>query len=134
MTIFPEDQSQKQRVLDQAKDTGMAFVLLSLVVWLITRHDIAVVISIGILLLTMAVPKMLIPVSALWFGFSRILGMVMSKILLVIIFLAFVVPVGTIRKWAGKDTLQLHAFKKKRSSGFIDRNHRYGPHDLLKPY
>jgi hypothetical protein len=120
--------------VDHAKDTGMALVVVGLIVWLRTKATIAVIISLCILLLTMIAPRSLMPAARLWFGLSRILGMVTSKILLALIFLVIVLPVGTIRKWGRKDTLQLNAFKKKRGSGFIDRDHRYAPDDLLKPY
>jgi|WetSurMetagenome_2_1015567.scaffolds.fasta_scaffold719171_2 hypothetical protein len=120
--------------LDHAKDTGMAVVLVGLIVWLRTKATIAVIISLCILLLTMTFPLVLMPAARLWFGFSRILGMVTSKIVLSLVFFTVVVPVGAVRKWAGKDTLQLNGFGKQGKSGFIDRNHRYTPDDLLKPF
>ena len=122
------------RTLDQAKDTVMAFVLVGLIIWLMTKADIAVIISIGILVITMAVPQLLLPLAKIWFGFSKLLGMVTSKIVLTLVFISIVLPVGMARKWARQDTLQLNAFKKKRLSGFVDRNHRYAPNDLSNPY
>jgi hypothetical protein len=122
------------RTLDQAKDTGMAFVLLGLIIWLMTKNEVSVIISIGILVITMAVPQLLLPLAEIWFGFSKLLGMVTSKIVLTLVFISIVLPVGMVRKWARQDTLQLNAFKKKRISGFVDRNHRYSPNDLLNPY
>jgi hypothetical protein len=120
--------------LDQAKDTGMALVLVGLIVWLNTKNKIAIVVSIGILLVTMATPRLLLPAARIWFGFSEILGKIVSRIVLSFIFIFLVIPIGLARRWAKKDSLQLRVFKKTIGTVFIDRNHRYLPSDLAKPF
>jgi hypothetical protein len=118
----------------QAKDTGMAVVLVLLLLWLAWRNDIYVVTAVVAHVLSMAIPQIWRPVAVIWFGFSHILGMVVSKVVLTIIFLLVVTPIGVCRRLAGSDSLKLKAFKKGRGSVMNARNYRFTGSDLERPY
>lgn len=127
--IFPTKISKKQ-----AGDTGMAIVLILLLLGLFTKNIIFYKIAIPVLVINMTVPMFYYFFAILWLGFSRLLGMVVSNILLTIIFIVMVIPVSLIRKIMGKDTLQLREFKKGTNSVMKVRDYTFGPADIEKPF
>lgn len=118
----------------QASDSGMALVLIALICFAVLRHDAWLYAAMAILVLNMICPIIFKPFAFLWFGLSRILGTVMSKIMLALVFFLVVFPMGLIRRILGKDTLRLHQFRKEKTSVFAERNHEYTAADLDKPY
>jgi len=119
---------------EQTKDTGMAMVLVCMIVWYFDRSEWLVLPAVFLLILNMVLPQAYKPVAVLWFGLSNRLGSMMSHILLTILFLLLVTPVGILRRWTGKDTLLLKQWKKTDTSVFRLRNHTYQPKDLEWPY
>ena len=119
----------------QAIDTGMAFTLLSLLLGTIffdikTLNLIAVI----ILIITMSIPNILKPLSVLWFGLSHLLGSIVSKIVLGIIFYGVVTPFGRFIFLFKKDPTNRHEFKKSRKTVFIDRNITFSSKDLKNAF
>lgn len=125
---------KNREVIDRARDTGMALVLVCLLAGLSTGRRAFQLVGIALLLLDMIAPISFKLASKAWFGLSAILGAVVPKVLLAIIYYLFVVPVGLARKLVGKDPMQTAKWKKGHPSVFVDRNHTYGPRDLEKPY
>jgi hypothetical protein len=119
---------------EQAKDTGMAAVLVCLILTQITQKQYFMVIAIILLLGNMVWPDLYRPVAKLWLGFSHFLGTYMSKLILAIIFTVLVIPVGVVRRLAGADALQLRKWKESTQSVFKVRDHRYEPDEIEKPY
>jgi hypothetical protein len=119
---------------DQAKDTGMAMTLICLLIGYFGHKDYFVGIAIVLLLGAMTWPPLFKPVGRLWFGLSFLMGIVLSKVLLSILFFAIVTPIGLIRRVTGADPLQLKKWKKDRTSVFRVRNHIFSSADLDKPY
>ena len=62
------------------------------------------------------------------------LGNVMSRVLLTVVWLALVVPVGLARRMLGKDAMRLKEWRSGDDSVFVARDHKYGPEDLQNPY
>jgi saxitoxin biosynthesis operon SxtJ-like protein len=119
---------------DQAKDTGMAMVLISLLTGLLGEKDIFMVLSIPLLLINMTFPLIYIPVAKLWLGLSHLMGTIMSKVILTGLFFVLVTPVGLIRKALGADPLQKKKWKESRSTVFKVRNHKFKAEDIEAPY
>ena len=118
----------------QARDTGMALVLICLLVaWLGHRRDFLGY-AIGLLVLDMVWPSAFKPAAKLWFGFSHILGTVMSKILLAVVFFTVLTPIGLARRIFGKDAMQARRFKKDSASVFRVRDHKFASNDIETPY
>ena len=120
--------------LDQAKDTGMAMVLICLLLGYFGKFPKFLPLSIALLLLTMAWPTAFRPLAGLWFGLSHLLSQVVSKIVLTLIFFLVVTPVGLIRRWLGSDSLQLGKWKKGSNSVFVERQGAIQERDLIHPY
>ena len=121
---------------EQCKDTGMAMVLILLIVALWKHQNALTYIKIatGVLVLDMIYPPLFKPFAIVWFGFSHLLGMVMSRVILSLVFFAIVMPIGVLRRLMGKDSLQLKTFKAATTSVMTIRNHTFTAADLEKPY
>jgi len=119
---------------DQSRDTGMAMVLLVLLIFLKTRRNGLLYAAVFLHVVNMIVPRIYAPVAVLWFGLSQVLGTVMSKVLLSILYFGLVTPIGALRRLLGKDSLQLRAFKASKESAMTVRNHLFVGQDIEKPY
>ncbi len=119
---------------DQARDTGMAMVLICLLLAYWGQRPLFLPLAIVLLILTMAWPPVFRPLAVLWFGFSHILGNLVSRLILTILFFGLVTPIGLIRRWAGRDSLQLRKWKKDTGSVFVERDGVIPPEDLVNPY
>lgn len=128
------DFSIKKMTKDQSRDTGMAIVLLLLLIYLKTRRDGLLYAAMLLHVLNMIVPRIYAPFAVLWLGLSHILGTVMSKVLLSILFFGLVTPIGVLRRLFGKDSLKLREFKASRESAMLARNHLFVAQDIEKPY
>ena len=120
--------------LDQCKDTGLALILIALLIVWAHRSFSLVAPAIVVLILTMAAPKLLSPLARLWFGLSHYLGQAASTILLSIVFFGVVTPIGLIRKFSGKDAMGLGQWRAGRQSTLIQRDHTFTAADLEKPF
>jgi hypothetical protein len=118
---------------DQAKDTGMVLVFIFLILSYFFAFNLYVV-SLCLLLLNMVWPNAFKPAAKIWFGFSRILGEVMSRVVLAIIFYIVVTPIGLIRILLNKDSLMLRKWKSGQDSVFSVRDHQYQQADIKNPY
>lgn len=119
---------------DQSRDTGMAMVLLLIILHIVLKQEKLVVGALALQVVNMTVPGVFRPVAVVWLGLSHIVGMVMSKILLSIVFFAVVVPIGMLRTFLGKDSLKLRVFKAGDESVMVVRNHTFAGRDIEKPY
>ena len=123
----------KNNIQQQAKDTGLAFVLISLIIYLFSDQRVWVIAGIFCLLLCMICPRAYQPASRVWFGLSHFLGGIISKIILTIIFYLVVTPIGLLRQRSGADAMNL---KKRcdKDSAFTERNITFSATDMEKPY
>jgi uncharacterized membrane protein len=115
-------------------DSGLALLLITLIVGFWYNQHLVSQVAIAEVLVLLVVPLLVYPFTFLWLNFSDLLGKVMSKILLTVIFFVFVWPVAMFRKAMGKDTLRLKGFKKNAKSVFTERNHTYTKSDFNAPY
>ncbi len=119
---------------DQAKDTGMVIVLICLILSYYTHELRLSYLALSVLIVNLVACNVFKPAAKIWFGMSHLLGDIVSKIVLSIIFIVMVIPVGTVRKLLGKDTLYLRRWKQDDRSVFKVREHVFEPADLEKPY
>jgi hypothetical protein len=119
---------------EQAKDSGMALTLILLLLGFFLQNVIFYKIAIPILLINMIYPMFYYPFAIMWYGLSNLLGTIMSKVLLSLVFIILVIPIGLMRKLIGKDPLLLKKFKKSSKSVMKIRNQTYKVSDLEKPF
>jgi hypothetical protein len=129
-----KDLIPKTITTDQSKDTGMAMVLICLLIAFFAGKHFFYGLAILLILINMIWPNIFKPVAKIWLGISHILGSLMSRIILGIIFLVLVLPVGIVRRAIGKDSLQLKKWKKGHASVFKTRDHEFTSEDIKHPY
>jgi hypothetical protein len=119
---------------DQAKDGGMAVVLIFLILGMVLKQKNFYTYAMAALIVNMILPGIYKPFAKVWFALANFLGTIMSKILLTIVYILLVLPVGLIIRLSGKDSLKLKQFKKGLSSVFKERNHEFRSPDIENPY
>ena len=119
---------------EQEKDTGLAAVLILLIITLFSHSDKFVLPAILLLVITMTWPPFFKLLAPLWFGLSHLLGGIVSWILLSAVFYVIVTPIGLIRKMLGADAMRTKLWKTGPASAFTERNHTYRSKDLETPY
>jgi Saxitoxin biosynthesis operon protein SxtJ len=127
--VFPKSISKKE-----ASDTGMAMVLICLLLGYATKKVIYYKIAIPVLVINMAFPMFYYPFAMVWLGLTNLLGMVVSKVLLSVVYILFLMPIGIIRRAMGKDSLNLTGFKKSKDSVMITRDIEFTANDIKNPY
>ena len=125
---------QKQINLEQARDSGLAIVLILLLIGYFKQDFVFIGWSIVILIVDMAVPQVFRPFAKVWLGISTILGTIMSKVVLFVVFFAILTPIGMIRGLFGADPMLNKQWRKGNASVFRVRNHRYRPEEIERPY
>jgi len=128
------DFSVKKMTKDQSRDTGMAMVLLLLLLYFKVRRDSLLYAAMLLHIVNMIVPLIYAPVAILWLGLAHVLGTVMSRVLLSTLFFGLVMPIGLLRRLFGRDSLKRRAFKASEDSAMIVRNHVFVAADIEKPY
>lgn len=134
MNKFLTDCFKRNITKDQSRDTGMAMVLLLLLMSGSFKHQVLIAVAIITLVVTMAYPQIYRPIAVIWLGGTHLLGTVVSKILLTIVFFGVVTPIGLVRRVMGIDSLRLKAFKSGDDSVMTIRNHTFVGQDMEKPY
>jgi hypothetical protein len=119
---------------DQCRDTGMAMVLLLLILAITLKRDAPVLAALVLQVGAMTVPRIFAPIAVVWLGLSHLLGALMSRVVLTIVFFLVVTPIGLVRRLLGKDSLRVRAFKAGDESVMLTRNQIASAADLERPY
>jgi hypothetical protein len=134
MTMFLKRVVRGDATKEQARDTGMALVLIMVLFWVFRRTDGWVLTAMAIHLVNMIAPQVFRPVAVIWFGLSHLLGTIASKVILAVIFFVVVTPIGVWRRLMGADSLKLKVFKAGTGTVMQERNHLFVGKDLEQPY
>jgi hypothetical protein len=119
---------------DQTKDSGMALILILLLLGIFLRRDILIKFGAIALVLDMIFPYIFFPFAMLWIGISNLLGAIVSKFILAFIFFVIVTPVGLLRRLSGIDSLRTKEYKKGNQSVMVSRNKSFSKNDVEKPF
>ena len=129
MKLFTRDITK-----NQAKDTGMAMVLILLILGFLLSKTILFKIAIPVLIINMVIPQIYKPLAIIWLGLSHLLGIVVSRILLTVIFFLVVTPIGLLRRLLGIDSLRLREFKRGDESVMKTRNIKITSKEVEQPF
>lgn len=124
----------KKNSVDEAKDTGMAMILILLLMTFFWQKYNLIPVAIVVLILVMAWPTLFKPLARIWFGFSHFLGNIVSKVLLSIVFLIVATPIGLVRKIFGADSMRVKSWKNGKDSVMVERNYLFSSKDLERPF
>lgn len=112
----------------------MAIILILLLIGYFSGREVYYLSAIPVVVINMAYPRIFYPFAVIWLGFSKVVGELMSTILLSLVYVLLVIPIGSIRLLLRKDSLGLKSFGKGEASLMKIRNHTYTHEDLEKPY
>ena len=107
------------------RDTALAFLLVCFLLWLVFGNEVFLYIGLAILLFAMVLPKGMKYPAMVWFGFSNVLGTVVSRIILAIVYIVLVLPVGMARRLMGKDAMRIKSWRNGEPSAYVVRNVLY---------
>jgi len=124
----------KEITRDQAKDTGMAMVLICLLIAYFGQRPKFAALAIILLVIDMVWPPVFHYPAKVWFGLAHLMGAIMSRVLLTVLFFGLVTPLGLVRKLGGADPMQRKKWKKGNDSVFKTREHVYSAQDIEQPY
>jgi hypothetical protein len=119
---------------NQERDTGLALLLILLLIVYFSENVTLIIPSIAVLVLIMIWPNIFYPLAPFWFGLSRLLGTIVSKIILSLLYFLIVTPVGILRRILDKDSMRLKDWKNGKDSVLLKRNHTFTQKDIDKPY
>ena len=118
----------------ECADTAMAMTLICLLYMLVTHSLSSLPLALVLLLLGMIWPRLYTPLAKLWLGLSLLLGSVMSRVLLTVIFFVVVTPIALVMRLFGHDSMRRKGWKKSTESTFVTRDHRFESKDLEHPF
>jgi hypothetical protein len=118
----------------QARDTGLAAVLILLLIAHFRESVTLVAPAIVVLVVDMVWPSIFRPFAYVWFTLANILRRIVSSILLTVLFVVIATPIGLIRRLLGADPMKSKKWKKGPQSVFVERDHVFAAEDLERPY
>jgi hypothetical protein len=114
----------------QSGEFGLVAILTALFLALYFKKNEYVITAFVLTFITLIVPGLFYPFAVFWFGLSKILNAISSRIIMAIVFFLVLTPIALIRKLAGVDNLKIKQFKKSKQSVMIQRDHLYTGTDL----
>jgi hypothetical protein len=117
----------KENNKSKSLETLLVLVGALIVVFWISPKKIYLLIALVFVFIGVVSPYLTSKISWLWLKFAEILGSVMSKVILSVIYFIFLVPIALIYRMTQKNPLFL---KKQNGSYYIERNKQFIPKDL----
>lgn len=111
----------------KALETLLVLVGALIVVFWISPKKIYLLVALIFILIGVLSPFLAAKISWGWLKFAELIGSVMSKILLSVVYFIFLVPIALVYRLTQKNPLFL---KRKEGSYYIDRNKKYSPKDI----
>jgi len=114
-------------------ETLLAIIAGLLVIYIASKRMAFVTVSVLIALIGLFSSWLTAKIAWLWTGLSKILGAVMSRVILGLTFYLFLFPVAILaRIFRKKDSMQLK--RHNRDSYYSPRDHSYTKEDLENPW
>jgi hypothetical protein len=118
----------------QTVDTGMALVLVCLLLFFLWGKPQLLHVAAGLLIVSMTIPQVLKPLAFLWFKFSHLLGAVMSRVVLGIVYFILVCPIGFLRQLGKSSVSGRKEWKQSTKSVLVSKDHCFTVEDIIHPF
>lgn len=114
---------------DKVKSLETLLVLVGalIIVFWVSPKKIYLLIGLIFILIGIISPFLAEKISWVWLKFAELLGSVMSKLILSIIYFCFLVPIALIYRLTQKNPLFL---KRREGSYYTERDQQYSPKDI----
>jgi uncharacterized membrane protein YcgQ (UPF0703/DUF1980 family) len=117
---------------EKNQETALAIVLGLLVIWYFTRIMPLIYVSIALVAIGLLIQPLAGWITWFWLKLSHVMGWVMSKVILSVVFYLFLFPIAALSRLFKPDVLGLK--KDGKTSYYTERNHKYSPEDLENPW
>lgn len=117
----------KEKNKAKALETLLVLVGALIVVYWAAPKKIYLLIALIFILIGVASPYLSGKISWAWLKFAELIGSVMSKVILSIVYFVLLVPIALIYRLTQKNPLLL---KRQKQSYYIERNKQYSPKDI----
>jgi hypothetical protein len=118
---------------EKNQETILAIVLGLLVIWYFTGLTVLIYISLGLVITAIFSQSLSGIITFLWLKLSHIMGYVMSRVILSMVFFLFLFPIALLARTFSKNSLQLKKMPEGQSY-YQERNHTYTKGDLENPW
>lgn len=113
-------------LMNESKDkhygTILVFVLVLIIFFFVYKNVKLLYIAVGLGAIALLIPALSRLIHKLWMKFAELLGFVMNKVILGIVFFVFLTPIAFLSRLFRKNTLKM---QKNTTSYFSDRNFTY---------
>lgn len=124
-----------KQVVDDAwtRDTGLLAALVLLVAYLRFHDTRLVFAAAACILCVLFVPALVRPLAWVWLQLTKVLAAVMNPVFFGLMFFIVIVPMGLVRRFLGRDSLQLRSGRNARSM-FHERSGAFSVSDMRTPF
>ncbi len=115
---------------------GIAFVLLAVLLFITKKSSFPYFGSLGLLLIIigLAVPGILKPLNKIWMSLAIVLGWIMTRVILIILFYLAITPISLLAKLFKKDFLEMKIDKNKNSYWQKRERKKFDPLDFERQF
>ncbi len=115
---------------------GIALLVLAALLFFTHKNSAVYFCSVGFLLVILGfiAPKILKPLNKIWMTFSVILGWIMTRVILTILFYFAITPIGLLTKLFRTDFLEIKIDKKKKSYWLKREKKKFDPLDYERQF
>jgi hypothetical protein len=119
---------------EQTKDMGLVIVLLLTLGFLHSGNRLFLQLALVAIAIVLIVPVLFKPVDCLWYFFSELLGTVMSRVVLTLVFFLVITPIGFLKRIVSRKRMLTEEWKKGRETVFTVRDKVFSGSDISKPF
>ncbi|MCD4681013.1 MAG: hypothetical protein K8S00_11565 [Bacteroidales bacterium] len=112
-------------------ETALVLCIALIILYLILNKDVLLFISAIIGFIGILINPVAGIIHRLWYKLSEVLGFIISKIVLSIVFFLVLLPISMLYKLFAKSPLQL---KKRKETYWISKEHKYIKEDLVNSW
>ena len=112
---------------EKSLETLLVLVGAFIVIFWVSSKKIYLLVALVLILIGIVSPFLSAKISWAWLKFAELIGSVMSKVILSVVFFVFLVPIALVYRLTKKNPLFL---KRQDESYYIVRNKQYSPKDI----
>ena len=112
---------------EKSLETLLVLVGAFIVIFWVSSKKIYLLVALILILTGIVSPFLSAKISWAWLKFAELIGSVMSKVILSLVFFVFLVPIALVYRLTKKNPLFL---KRQDESYYIVRNKQYSPKDI----
>lgn len=117
---------------EKTNQTMLVLVTGTIVLFFIFKLKWLLIVGVVLGFIGMFMPRLSRTIAVYWFKLAELIGTVVSKILLTLMFIIFLLPIALLSRLFRPDLLQLKP--KKEGSYYIVRNYQFTRESIKKPW